>query len=278
MPNTLYVVGAPVSDRGDLTLRARRILREVACVAATELDQARRLLARLDLEAPLCAAGDRVGVWSALDRGDVALLFSGEMPGPSSTDLALIRAAVERGLAVVPVPGPVPPITALVVSGLPADSFVFLGRVPAQPAARRALLAAVAAGRRTLVALESQDRLAITLADLDNAFGDRPLVVFLTFEPQPGWIWRGTLAAAVAQGIPDLPPGHCILVVGGLRAEESAWDEERLRAEVAACLDEGLRAREIGQQLAARSGWSRRDIYRLAVEQAQQPANGRKET
>jgi 16S rRNA (cytidine1402-2'-O)-methyltransferase len=286
MPNTLYVVGAPAGIRAgapvgipeDLCLRARRILSEVGGVVASDLEWARRLMMQLELQIPLVAAEDQVEVWNALERGDVALLIGEMLPGSSGADLALIRAALARDIPVVPVPGPVLPVTALVVSGLPADSFVFLGQLPKQAEARRALLDTVAAERRTLIAVGPPDPLAPALADLHTALGDRPLVALASSEPQPGWIWRGTLATALAEGTPELLSRINVLVIGGATTEEPAWDEERLRTEVAASLEKGLRTKEIAQALAARSGRPRREIYRLAVELAQSLANERKET
>jgi 16S rRNA (cytidine1402-2'-O)-methyltransferase len=266
MPNHLYVVGAPAGCPDDLTLRARRILANVACVAAPNLIPARRLLAYFDIETPLVDAGEQAHIWEVLGRGDVALLSEGHLPGPSGSGLRLIRAALERGLPVVPVPGPALPITALVISGLAADSVFFVGRLPAKTTARSALLASVASEHRTLVALESSGRLSGTLVDLKAALGDRPLSVVNEPSQGPGWTWRGTVAEALARGMSDMPVGECVLVVGGAREEATRWDENRMRAEIAACLERGLRAREISQQLAVESGWLRREIYRHAVE------------
>jgi 16S rRNA (cytidine1402-2'-O)-methyltransferase len=286
MPNTLYVVGLPAGDPDDLTLRARRVLRQVPCVAAGEPDRARPLLARLESTALVVAVDDEAGVRDALERGDVVLLIAGQLPGPSGPELMLIQAAIERGLAVVPVPGPALPITALVLSGLPADSFVFLGEMPLQVAARRRLLASVADERRTLVAVEDPDRLALTLVDLEAALGDRPLAVAVTAGQESSRMWRGALSQALGQGIlqvltldtsPPLP-GPCVLVVGGARHETAAWDEDRLLAGIDTCLAQGMRTKEIGQQLAAESGWSRREIYGLVVERLRVSSNDERET
>jgi 16S rRNA (cytidine1402-2'-O)-methyltransferase len=261
---TLYVVGAPPGDLDDLTLRARRILTEVNCVATNEPAWAWRLLSSLGIEAAIVDTEDRAGIWNALSHGDVALLFRGLLPGPSGLDLELIRAAIDGGVAVVPVPGPALPITSLVIAGLPTDSFVFLGELPSQPPARRALLASVTAERRTLVAVESPGRLPSTLADLSTLLGDRLLAIVT----EDGQAWRGSVGEAMERAAASLPQGKCALVIAGFGEQTAQWDEERLRAEIVACLEGGLRAREISQQLAAASGWPRREIYRLVVEQS----------
>jgi 16S rRNA (cytidine1402-2'-O)-methyltransferase len=131
MPNTLDVVGVPAVDPRDLTLRARQILASVRCVAACDLAQAQQFLAGLNLWPALVAADEQEEIWRALGSGDVALLSSEGLRAASGGELALIHAAADRGVPVVAVPGPVLPVTALVISGLPADSFCFLGQPPA---------------------------------------------------------------------------------------------------------------------------------------------------
>lgn len=262
---TLYVVGAPPGDPDDITLRARRILAEVTLVGADDADQARRLLAHYDVATPVAKVGD---LWEALDAGDAALLSQGWLPGPSDSSYQLICAAIERGFPVVPVPGPTLPVTALVISGLPADSFVYLGELPRDPSARRDLLALVAGERRSLVAIEWPDRLPGTLVDLVEALGDRSLAVVAASDTGIDVIWRGALGEAPAH-LPS-PPGQalCTLVVGVAREKADRWDCERLRAEIRACLERELGTKEISRQLAAESGWPRREVYRLAVELA----------
>lgn len=262
----LYVVAAPLTDLDDLTLRARRILTEVGCVATSDLAWARRWLDSLGVEAPLVATQDHAAIWAALSSRDVALLCQELLPAPTGADLALIRAAIDHGLPVAPLPGPALPITALVMSGLPADSFVFLGELPPQPPARRTLLASVAAERRTLVAVGLSEHLGLTLADFRELLGDRPLAI--VSEDASGQVWRGTVGQALEQARPGSPTERYVLVIGGAKGPATPWDEDRLRAEIAACLGQGLPAREIGRQLAAESGWPRRHIYRLALEQS----------
>ena len=250
---TLYVVGAPAGDPDDLTLRASRILAEVSLVVASEVEAARRLLAHHGIPTPFVVASGEGAVLAALQAGDVALLLVGWSPAPSGPELALVRAAVEHGWPVEPIPGPALPLTALVLSGLPADSFVYLGELPGESAARCALLNSVAGERRTLVALAAPDGLDGILADLPAALGERPLVQMPT----------GSTAK------------RCVLVVGGARDEPVPWEQARLLAEIDLLLSQGLRVKKISQSLAAESGWPRREVYRLAVETTRPRANRR---
>ncbi len=271
MVGTLYVVGAPAGDLDDLTHRALRILGEVALVVADDVGHARQLLTHWDIATPLVSAGGDAPL-DALETADVALLSAGWSPGPSGPGYRLVCAALERGVAVVPIPGPTVPITALVVSGLPADSFVYLGGLPRQSSACRDLLASVADERRTLVVVEARDHISAALTDLHRVLGDRPLVVAAASEEGTEVLWRGSLGKVPGLLAARAEPGPYALVIGGASGKRIRWGEDRLRAEVETRLAQGLGAKEIGQQLAVESGWLRREIYRLAVEVAQSDA------
>jgi 16S rRNA (cytidine1402-2'-O)-methyltransferase len=265
---TLYVVGAPAGHPDDITLRALRILREVVLVVAEDAGHAQRLLARHEIATPLAAASSVHALLDALRAGDVAILSVGWSSGPQGSGDQLIHSTIDHGFPIVPVPGPALPITALVISGLPADRLAYLGELPRAPSARHDLLASAASERRTLVVRESPHLLAGTLVDLCAALGDRSLVVVTASEQGIEVIWRGTLGTA-SEHLVD-PPTHrpLVLVIGGARERPIPWDEDRLQAEIGALLDQGLGVKEISQQLTGESGWPRREIYRRAVEAA----------
>lgn len=263
----LYVIGAPLRA-DDLTLRARRILGRVTLAAAEEVGLAQRLLDCDGLAVPLVPVADTGAVLAAIKAGDVALLLDGQRPAPSFLAGELIHAVWERGFSVVSVPGPSLAVTALVLSGLPADSFVCLGYLPERPDERRGLLTAVAGERRTLLALESPACLAETLAELYGAWGNRPTVVVAAWDQGLGVVWRGRLDEASGQVRAQPEWQGCALVIGGAQQPERCWEKARLRAEVQACLAQGLSAGQIGRQLSAGSGWPRREIYRLATRMA----------
>jgi 16S rRNA (cytidine1402-2'-O)-methyltransferase len=264
---TLYVVGVPEGDPDDITLRARRILGQVALIVAEDVGQARHLLARHKIATPLADGVHADAVADLLQVGDVALLHTGWSPGPTSFGCQLIHAAIEHGFPVVSIPGPSLVVTALVISGLPADSFIYLGELPPQPTARRELLAHVAGEYRTLVVLEWPARLPDTLADLHGTLGHRSLVVVAAPQQEMEVVWRGAVGEAPQYLLDRLSEGPCLLVLSGAREETIRWEKDRLLAEVRACLARGLGAKEISQQLAS-SGWPRREIYRLATQVA----------
>lgn len=266
----LYVVGTPIGNLEDVTLRALRVLREVKLIAAEDTRRTRKLLARYDIHTPLTSYFEHNKltkldtILAALHEHDVALVSEAGMPGLSDPGYELIRAAIEAGVPVVPVPGPSAPITALVISGLPTDSFVYLGFLPRRASERRQLLQSVVNEQRTLLAFEAPHRLLKTLEDVAAILGDRPLAIACELTKMYEEVWRGTAREAIAWFTAHPPRGEFTLVIGGAAASER-WPEERVRAELERLLAEGVLRREAIRLVAEASGWPRREVYRLAL-------------
>ena len=263
----LYVVGAPAGNLDDLTYRARRTLGEAALVVAEDQSLGQKLLVRHGLTTPLftllpsIGADDLNALLNTLANRDVALLTSGWSVGPLQASQRLICAAVAREIRVLAVPGPSFPIAALVISGLPTDSFVYLHRLPQEAEARRALLHAVSYERRTLVLLDALDG----LPELYEAFGDRELAVVASLEEEGARVaWQGPLSSALEEFADRAAGWPCAVVVGGA-PETARWDEEKVRQQIQALLERGHGAKAISQQLATESGWPRRQVYQLAL-------------
>jgi 16S rRNA (cytidine1402-2'-O)-methyltransferase len=263
---TLYIACQSAGEPDDIPFRMQRILGEVSLVVAVDPDCACRWLDRNKIPGTVAGTSSLASITSTLNGGDAALLLEGWLSCPSASEIAVIQAAIEGGHRVVALPGPSLPIAALVASGLPADSFVYLGELPAQPVERRSLLAQVAGERRTLLAIQSSQGLPELLNDLCGALGDRPLALAAASDRGLDEIWRGTFQNAL-----DLEHGlaqqdRCVLVIGGARGPTARWDEERLRAGIRASLNRGLGVKATSRQLADESGWPRRDVYEMAVE------------
>ena len=272
---TLYLIGTPIGNLEDITLRALRILKEVSLVAAEDTRRARILTQRYEIETPVTSyfEGNKLTklekVLEALDTGDVALISEAGMPGLSDPGYELIRAAIERGHPLVPVPGPSAPVTALVVSGLPSDSFLYLGFLPRRQNERRRMLAEVANERCTLITFEAPHRLRQSLADFETVLGgDRPLAVCRELTKLHEEVWRGTVAEARAHYDQVEPRGEFTLVIGGAPEERERWDEGRVRAALDELLAQGVRRSTAARRVAAASGWERREVYRLGLEGA----------
>src|SRR5437868_1859589 len=180
MAGTLYLVATPIGNLGDISSRALDVLRRVAFVACEDTRHSRVLLEHFGLapetvSLPAFAEGQRAG--RILDRitagEDCALITDAGSPGISDPGERLVAEALERGVSVVPLPGPTALIAALSASGLPTGRFHFLGFLPRKGPERRAMLEEVAQLTATLVLYESPRRLGETLADLLEAWGDR---------------------------------------------------------------------------------------------------------
>jgi len=270
---TLYVVDVPLGNPEDVTLRALRVLGEASLVVAQDISRAREFLTCCGIDAPLtgCTGNESESknveeiLLEALESGDVALLSETKSPAFAFPVYQLVRSAVERGVPVASVPGPSAAVTALVVSGLPADAFVCLGFLPRRAAERQTLLASLAAEPRTMVAFEMSSHLVGALRDVAETLGDRPMAL-TQVEGRGNWgVWRSTVKEAVAHFAANPPRGQCALVIGGA-TEERRWPEARVRSELARLLAEGLSRKAAARQVARVSGWRQREVYRLAEE------------
>ena len=156
-------------------------------------------------------------------------------------------------------------MTALVVSGLPSDSFLYLGFLPRRQRERRKLLAEVTREWRTLVAFEAPHRLRKSLADIETVLGNRPLAVCRELTKLYEEVWRGTVAEARAHFDAVEPRGEFTLVIGGAPKDRAHWDEERVRAELDELLAQGTPRPAAARRIAAASGWNRSQVYDLGL-------------
>ncbi len=267
---TLFLVATPIGNLEDISARALRVLREASLVAAEDTRQTRKLLSHYGLHTPLTAYHEHnkltrlEAVLGALDHGNVALVSDAGTPGLNDPGFELVRAALAAGHQVVPIPGPSAPIAALVASGLPTDRFFYMGYLDRRAAARRSQLATLAGQTATLVALETPHRLVDSLRDILTVLGDRPLAVARELTKLHEEIVRGTVRQALEHFERTAPRGEVTLVIGGATAALPAtWDEPRVRDEVRARVAGGLSPAKAAAEVASRSGWSRREVYRL---------------
>ena len=184
MAGTLYVVGTPIGNLEDVTLRALRVLREVDVVACEDTRRTRGLLAHFEVHTPVTSYHEHnkamkgpALVRQLVEGRSVALVTDAGTPGVSDPGFLLVREARAAGVPVVPVPGPSAVATLLSVAGLPADRFVFDGFLPVKPGRRLNRLRALAAQETPIVLYESPHRILATLEAIAEVFGDRPIVV-----------------------------------------------------------------------------------------------------
>ncbi|MDE2778767.1 MAG: 16S rRNA (cytidine(1402)-2'-O)-methyltransferase [Chloroflexota bacterium] len=270
---TLYVVGTPIGNLEDITLRAARVLGEVSLVAAEDTRVSRRLLSHLGVRVPMVSCNEHnwqqrlPELLKSLSEGDVALVTDAGMPGVSDPGAPIVSAVTEEGFPVQVIPGPSAVTAALAVSGMPADAFLFLGFLPRRRKERRERLARVAAIRETLVAFEAPHRLRDVLSDLLQTLGDRNIAVCRELTKLHEEVWRGSVSGALEYF--DTPRGEFVLGVAG--AEDSGdsgqlTDPEVARKQLASLRQSGSRARDAVAQVTAATGLPRSEVYRLWLE------------
>jgi 16S rRNA (cytidine1402-2'-O)-methyltransferase len=220
----LYVVATPIGNLEDISLRALRVLREVKLIAAEDTRKTRRLLNAYNIETPLTSYHEHSKrakldyLLGYLEKEDLALVSEAGMPGLSDPGYDLIVAAIERGISVVSVPGPSAVITALVVSGLPTDQFVYVGFLPRRKGQRQRLLSSISDEARTIVAFEAPHRVREALTDIEEILGDRRVSVCRELTKVHEEVFRGRMSQAREHFAE--PRGEFSLVIEG---KTRAW-------------------------------------------------------
>ena len=275
---TLYVIGTPIGNLEDITVRAARILSSVPLVAAEDTRVTRRLLSHLDANPRLLSCNEhnwtrRLSVITdALDAGDVALVTDAGSPGISDPGAGLVAAVSQAGYEVVSVPGVSAVSTALSVSGFTADRFTFLGFLPRRRSGRTETLTEAAALGHTLVIFEAPHRLKATLADIAETLNDPPLAVCRELTKLHEEVWRGNATDAVEHFAE--PRGEFTIVVGPTDPDVgAASSHDRPEITVAAAREAlaqrratGMKGRKAVAEVVAATGLSRRIVYALWVE------------
>jgi 16S rRNA (cytidine1402-2'-O)-methyltransferase len=273
MMGTLFLVATPIGNLEDITARALRILTEVSLIAAEDTRRTRKLLHQYAIQTPLTSYHEHnkieklAEVLKALEHSDVALVSDAGTPALNDPGYELVRAVIEAGSPVSPVPGPSAPIAALVASGLPTDAFLYMGYLPRKRNARRRALAGLEALPYTLIFLEAPHRLLAALEDIAATLGERQLAVARELTKLHEEIVRGPPGAAHSHFSVYPPKGEITLVVSGnLPETEQVWDEAQVRAALENHLQTDTPPSQIAKKVAETSGWDRRVVYRMLAD------------
>ncbi|MGE0551489.1 MAG: 16S rRNA (cytidine(1402)-2'-O)-methyltransferase [Kofleriaceae bacterium] len=275
-PGTLFVVGTPIGNLEDLSLRAARVLREVDVIAAEDTRAAKTLLNHADALGPVNPARKLISLFegneasrsdeliAALRDGkQVAVISEAGMPGISDPGARVVASAVTAGTRVEVVPGPSATLAALVGSGLPSDRFTFLGFPPRETGARQALFGTLRHEVGTMIFYEAPDRVADTLRDLAAALGaERRASLGRELTKLHEEHRRGTLGELASYYATAAVRGECTLVVEGGTVAPVEIDIE---AELSRLLAEGLGPRDAAARLVVVTGKPRRQLYQLAL-------------
>ena len=277
---TLYIVSTPIGNLEDITLRALRILKEVDLIAAEDTRHTAFLLRRYDIRTPATSFHEHnerektPALLARLGNGEsVALVSDAGTPGISDPGYRLVKAARDAGHQVSAIPGPSAVLAALVSSGFPTDSFIFLGFPPRKTEARRTWGLQLAAESRTVVFFEAPHRLRKTLEELMPVLGDRPIGVAkeltkihecLVIQPILGLL--STLDPIRGEYVVLVPPA-----VNSPRSNHEAPSDEQLTEFIGHMtqLSDGPRRARIAQA-ARHFGLSSREVY-AALERTKKP-------
>ena len=275
----LYVVSTPIGNLEDITLRALRILKEVDLIAAESVSHSRKLCQNHGLKTKLISYNQH----NQTRRGpelirrmksglDVALVTNAGTPGVSDPGALLISQAVEQGLKVSPIPGPSAVISALSVSGLRAERFLFLGFLSHGSRKRRKELKNLTSEQRTMVFFEAPHRFKSMLMDLKDILGDRQVVMLREMTKVFEEIKRGLVSDVLEQLEPDSIRGEITLVVAGgeKRVDEGSIDRETQRMIERLLRENNMSIKDMATRISEEKGLPYRRLYRecLAMKRA----------
>ncbi len=282
-PGVLYLIATPIGNLEDVTQRALRLLAEVSLIACEDTRRTRLLLDRHHIKTKMLSYHEHNEHTRALELcawleggADVAIVSDAGTPGISDPGFRLVRAAIERGVEVVPVPGPSAFVAALIASGLPTDEFYFGGFLPARSSARRARFAEVRALNATLVFYEAPHRIAASLADARETLGEREAAVARELTKVHEEVRRGRLSDLAAHFASEgAARGEMVLIIDrtviiGEEVGSDGGERTSVAARVAALESEGFDARAALKRVARELSLGRAEAYRrLVAERAQ---------
>jgi len=271
----LYVVGTPIGNLEDLTPRAARILGEVSLIAAEDTRVTRRLLSHLGIHVPMVSYNEHnqhqrlPALLEDLGSGDLALVTDAGMPAVSDPGSDLVAQAAAAGFQVEAVPGVSAVTTALSMSGMSGDGFLFLGFLPRKTRERRTKLEGLTESTHTLVVFEAPHRLKATLRDILAVLGEREMSVCRELTKLYEEVFRGTASEALAHF--SEPRGEFVLVIRGVTPTAAAsgpTDDQLEEAgqRLASLRKDGVRAKDAVAQVSDALGMTKNRVYQMWVE------------
>ena len=274
MPGKLVVIATPLGHLDDLSPRAREALRDADCIACEDTRRTAVLLARFEISTPLVSChkfNEKARLEPLLEKlsagQTVALVSDAGTPGIADPGALLVRAAVDAGYPVSPLPGPSAVTALLSVSGLPSDRFLFEGFLPHRAGERRRALRELATTDRPVVVYETPHRIRDALEDIRAVLGDRALTLGRELTKIHETILHGT-AAELLEKIGAAPRGEIVLAIaphGGGNLGDDAAERIRItwRAELAE--SDGDRRGAL-KRTGKLTGMKRAELYRLLAE------------
>ena len=270
----LYIVSTPIGNLEDITLRALRVLREVGLIAAEDTRITRKLLSHYDIHTPLTSFNEHnqfsrlSELLTALSEMDVALVSDAGTPGVNDPGQALVQAASKARIEIAVVPGASAVTSAVAVSGIVEEAFIYLGFLPRKQGERAKLLKSFALDHRPVVALESPRRLIRSLKDILEILGDRRIAVCRELTKIHEEVFHGTVSDALAHF--EYARGEFTLVLEGSspRMQNDAESQEMALTLLDELRAQGAGARHAVEHVTAVTGMARRQVYRMWLDRA----------
>ncbi|MGK7931737.1 MAG: 16S rRNA (cytidine(1402)-2'-O)-methyltransferase [Microcystaceae cyanobacterium] len=271
---TLYLVGTPIGNLEDITFRAVRILQTVDAIAAEDTRHTGKLLQHFQINKPQISyhhhnrLSRQETLINELKQGkNIALVSDAGMPTLSDPGYDLVNACVAQNIPVIPIPGVTAVTTAIAVSGLNCDRFVFEGFLPPKGKKRRERLTLLGQEGRTMVFYEAPHRVVSTLQDFCQVFGEnRQISIARELTKVYESIWCGELKEAMTFYENNSPKGEFTLVVAGKEVTSFLLSEEEVKKELKQLLDQGFSRSQASRQLAELTSLSRRQVYELSLD------------
>jgi 16S rRNA (cytidine1402-2'-O)-methyltransferase len=265
----LYILATPIGNARDISLRALETLRGCDVIAAEDTRVTAKLLSIHGISRPLIPYNDHNGaemrpkILGRLARGErVVLVSDAGTPLVSDPGYKLVRDAIAAGASVAALPGPSAVLTALTLSGLPSDRFLFAGFLSAKPGERRTMLEELKGARSTLIFFESAQRLPESLRAMAEVLGERPAAVARELTKLHEEVRRGSLSE-LAAAFAAPPKGEVTLLVGP--AKGVAPDHARIDTALKAALA-FMPVKAAAEMIAGLTGASRKELYARALE------------
>ena len=274
MTGTLYLVATPIGNLGDMSARALETLKSVDLIAAEDTRVSIKLLNHFDIRKPMVSyyehnrieSGERL-VEKLLSGGNVALITDAGMPAISDPGEDMVRLCSEHGIPVIPIPGPCAVVSALAVSALPTQRFCFEGFLSTSRKSRFQHLEELKSERRTIIFYEAPHKLLKTLEDMLEVWGDRKISVSRELTKLHEETLHTTISGALAHFTEVFPKGEFVLVIDGAEEIKTKMSKDDALELLHRFRSEGKSLKEAAKLAGAESGFSKNELYALAVKQ-----------
>lgn len=272
---TLYLCATPIGNLEDMTFRAIRVLKEVDIIAAEDTRHTIKLLNHFEIKTQLTSYHEHNKsskgpslIKTILEGRNLALVSDAGLPGISDPGYELVQLAVEEGIKVVPIPGATACLSALVISGLPTDRFVFEGFLGHKTKERKERLKRLLNEGRTIILYEAPHRIQDTLKDILDVLGERFVVLVRELTKKHEEAQRGKVSELLLLLQENPPRGEYTILIQGSQDEQiikESWEDLSIEEHLKLFIKKGIDKKEAVKAVAKERGISKRDVYEVSI-------------